>query len=303
LMAVAMLSTVGIASWVGRRVARDVQRIAFVARQVAEGDLAARLGRRDFGSTELQSLASDLDHMVTKLAELVAAHKVFASYAAHELRSPLAALRGELQLALRRPRTVEDYERVVVSSLEDVEGLISLAEDLLTLARVQGSAGVTPISAVSLMVHDAVRLVNGIAQLRSVNISVVGLDDRVSVRARRADLTRVLRNLLENAVAHSPDGEMVKLEVSADANKIVFTISDRGAGVDPADRPHVFQPFFRGSALHNNNQSGAGLGLAIARGIIEAHGGTITLDPDYEKGARFIIELPRAHGDSAIRSD
>jgi len=303
LMAVAMLSTVGIASWVGRRVARDVQRIAFVARQVAEGDLEARLGRRDFGSTELQSLASDLDHMVTKLAELVAAHKVFASYAAHELRSPLAALRGELQLALRRPRSVEDYERVVVSSLEDVEGLISLAEDLLTLARVQGSAGVTPISTVSQVVHDAVRVVNGIAQLRSVNITVVGLDERVSVRARRADLTRVLRNLLENAVAHSPDGESVTLEVTANASLVVMAISDHGTGVDPADRPHVFQPFFRGSALHNNNQSGAGLGLAIARGIIEAHGGTIMLDPNYEEGARFIIELPQAHTDSMSRSD
>ena len=297
LMAVAVLSTVGIASWVGRRVASDVQRIATVARQVAEGDLEARLGHGVFGSTELQSLAADLDHMVAKLAELVAAHKVFASYAAHELRSPLAALRGELQLALRRPRAVADYEQVLTSVLEDVEGLISLAEDLLTLARVQGSAGTPPNSLVADLVQDAVRVVNGIAQFRSIDIAVKGSDDKLMVRGRRPDLTRVLRNLLENAVAHSPDGETVILEISSDTRKVMLALSDHGTGVPTEDQPHVFQPFFRGTTSHGNNRSGAGLGLAIARGIIEAHGGTICLDVGYTKGARFVIELPRVAGE------
>ncbi len=297
LMAVAMLSTVGIASWVGRRVASDVQRIATVARQVAEGDLEARLGRGVFGSTELQSLAADLDHMVAKLAELVAAHKVFASYAAHELRSPLAALRGELQLALRRPRAVADYEQVLASVLEDVEGLISLAEDLLTLARVQGSAGTPPNSLVTDLVQDAVRVVNGIAQFRSIDIAVKGADNKLMVPGRRPDLTRVLRNLLENAVAHSPDGETVTLEISAEPRKVMLALSDHGIGIPTEDQPHVFQPFFRGTVSQGNNRSGAGLGLAIARGIIEAHGGTICLDVAYTNGARFVIELPRVAGE------
>jgi len=293
LMAVAMLSTVGIASWVGRRVARDVQRIAIVARQVAEGDLGARLGQGRFGSSELQSLASDLDHMIAKLAELVSAHKVFASYAAHELRSPLAALRGELQLALRRQRTVDDYEQVLASVLEDVEGLISLAEDLLTLARVQGTAGTPPESQVSEIVQDAVRVVNGIAQMRSIDILVKDNNDSLTVSGRRPDLTRVVRNLLENAVAHSPDGEAVTLEISSNANTVTLAMSDSGQGIPAEDQAHVFQPFFRGTATHSNNRSGAGLGLAIARGIIEAHGGTIDLDIGYTKGARFVVVLPR----------
>ncbi len=292
LMAVAMLSTVGIASWVGRRVARDVQRIAIVARQVAEGDLGARLGQGRFGSSELQSLASDLDHMVAKLAELVSAHKVFASYAAHELRSPLAALRGELQLALRRQRSVGDYEQVLTSVLEDVEGLISLAEDLLTLARVQGSAG-TSSAQVSDIVQDAVRVVNGIAHMRSINIQVKSCDERLTVPGRRPDLTRVVRNLLENAVAHSPDGEGVTLEISSNSNTVTLAMSDSGQGIPAEDQPHVFQPFFRGALTHSNNRNGAGLGLAIARGIIEAHGGTINLDLGYTRGARFIVTLPR----------
>lgn len=293
LMAVAMLSTVGLASWVGRRVARDVQRIAIVARQVAEGDLGARLGQGRFGSSELQSLASDLDHMVAKLSELVSAHKVFASYAAHELRSPLAALRGELQLALRRQRSVGDYEQVLASVLEDVEGLISLAEDLLMLARVQGTAGTPPDSQVSDIVQDAVRVVNGIAQMRSISILVKDCNESLIVAGRRPDLTRVVRNLLENAVAHSPDGENVILEISSNSHTVTLAMSDSGQGIPAEDQPHVFQPFFRGTVTHNNNRSGAGLGLAIARGIIEAHGGTISLDVDYTGGARFVVVLPR----------
>lgn len=293
LMAVAMLSTVGIASWVGRRVASDVQRIASVARLVAEGELEARVGEVRFGSTELQSLALDLDHMIAKLADLVSAHKVFASYAAHELRSPLAALRGELQLALRRHRTIDDYEQVLASVLEDVDGLIELAEDLLTLARVQGTAGTTENSQVVDLVQDAVRVVSGIAQMRNIEIAVTNSNNNMIVSGRRPDLTRVLRNLLENAVAHSPDGETVALDITANLQFVTLSMTDHGPGIPREEQPHVFQPFFRGMAAQGHNRSGAGLGLAIAQGIMEAHGGTIRLDVGYTRGAKFVIELPR----------
>ena len=292
-MAIAMLSTIGIASWVGRRVASGVQRIAYVARSVAEGNLEARVAGGPLGSTEIQSLAVDLNHMITKLGELVSAHKVFASYAAHELRSPLAALRGELQLALRRRRTVEEYEVVLASSLEDVEGLISLAEDLLTLARVQGTADTNETARVSEIVQDAVRMVGGIAQMRSVEIDMLPMDEALVVLGRRLDLTRVLRNVLENAIAHSPDATRVQLETWSTANTVSIGLSDRGPGIPPDEQAHVFQPFFRGVGASSHNLSGAGLGLAIARGIIEAQGGHIRVDPDYRDGARFIIELPR----------
>jgi signal transduction histidine kinase len=270
-----------------------VQRIAGVARLVAEGELDARVGEGRFGSSELQSLASDLDHMVAKLGDLVSAHKVFASYAAHELRSPLAALRGELQLALRRHRTVDDYEQVLASLLEDVEGLIGLAEDLLTLARVQGTAGPTAKSQVADLVQDSVRVVSGIAQMRDIEIAVTNSNDNLMVPGRRPDLTRALRNLLENAVAHSPDGETVTLDITANLQSVTLSMSDHGPGIPSEEQPHVFQPFFRGMATQSHNRSGAGLGLAIAQGIIEAHGGTIHLDVGYTKGARFVIELPR----------
>ena len=293
-MAIGMLSTVGIAFLVGRRVASGVQRVASVARLVAEGNLQARVVEESrWGSTEVQSLAADLNHMIAKLSELVSAHTVFASYAAHELRSPLAAMRGELQLALRRRRSVDDYELVLSSALEDVEGLIVLAEDLLTLARVQGSASQADTARVLDIVQDAADVVSGIAQIRSVALTIDPIPGTLLVPGRRPDLARVLRNILDNAVAHSPDGTQVRIAVTHTAQKVSILLSDCGPGIAYHDLPHVFQPFYRGAGEGSRNQSGAGLGLAIARGIIEAQGGTIRVDPDYRQGARFIVELPR----------
>lgn len=293
LMAVAMLSTIGVASWVGTRVASGVKRIADVARVVATGNLEVRADGQNFGSLEVKSLASDLNHMISKLDELVSAHRVFASYAAHELRSPLAAMRGELQLALRRPRTSAEYEQVLVSSLEEVEGLIALAEDLLTLARVQGSAATTEVARVVDVVQEAVRVVAGIAQMRAIEIDIVASDEAAMVAGRGLDLTRAVRNILENAVAHSPDGSHVRIDISCSQSKVCIALTDEGPGIPSEDLARVFQPFFRGHGTKSHNIGGAGLGLAIARGIIEAQGGSVRVDSGYEAGARFVIELPR----------
>jgi signal transduction histidine kinase len=292
-MAAAVLTTIGVASWVGRRVAGGVKRVADVARVVATGNLEVRVDGENLGSSEIRSLASDLNHMISKLDELVSAHKVFASYAAHELRSPLAAMRGELQLALRRRRTSEEYERALVSALEEVEGLIALAEDLLTLARVQGSAATTETARVFEVVQEAVHVVAGIAQMRSVEIDVSPVDESLAVVGRTLDLTRALRNVLENAVAHSPNGSRVQIDVSHGQQRVIIALSDEGPGIAPEDLAHVFQPFFRGPGNKSQNIGGAGLGLAIARGIIEAQGGTVRVDPNYSAGARFVIELPQ----------
>lgn len=294
LMVAAMLSTIATATWVGRHVSSGVKRVADVARVVATGNFEARVTGKDLGSTEVESLAADLNHMISKLDELVSAHKVFASYAAHELRSPLAAMRGELQLALRRRRSIEEYEQVLASTLEDVEGLTSLAEDLLMFARVQGSSVAAHESAkVTDVVREAVRLAAGVAQMHNIEIVIAPHDEGWEIAGRAADLSRALRNLLENAVAHSPDQAKVTVEVMAVGNKVQLAVTDEGPGVALDDLSNVFQPFFRSSRNPSRNQSGAGLGLAIARGVVESNNGSIWVDTRQAQGARFIIELPK----------
>jgi signal transduction histidine kinase len=276
------------ARWLGRRLARDVDHVTAVARRVASGELTARAGTTVLASPETQNLARELDNMVTELAALMASQRSFISYAAHELRSPLTALQGELQLALRRPRTEESYVETLGNALNEVVSLTQLAEDLLTLARAQADTTAVEQSDIVSIVEDALRLVQGAAQIKNTTIDVdIGRIVGTTVVGRRCDLSRVLRNLLENAVKFGPHGGRVLVTGSKEGSYIVFEVDDSGPGIAPKDRANLFEPFFRGSS----QMTGTGLGLAIAREIARKSGGDITYDETYQQGTRLQVRL------------
>jgi two-component system, OmpR family, sensor kinase len=289
----AIVGTALVARWLGKVLARDVRTLATVARSVADGDLDARVGGSALGSIETRALAGDLDEMIERLGALVQAQRDFVAHAAHELRSPLATLRGELQLALRRPREPEEYRDAVVAVLEDVETLSRLADDLLALARIQSRTPTTMHrAAVSEVIAEAVSMAKGLAKHEQVTLEVVQ-EPSASVSfvvGATSELARALRNLVDNAIHHSPPGGVVTLACEAKGERVELTVCDQGKGVPAADRPKIFAPFFRGT-VSSGDHPGAGLGLAIARGIAESCGGTVTLDPAHEDGARFVLSL------------
>jgi two-component system heavy metal sensor histidine kinase CusS len=274
-----------------------VHAIAGVARSVSKGELRARVGDRARGSTETRELAADLDHMIAHLAALVDAQRTFVSHAAHELRSPLSTLRGELQLALRRPRDAAGYQRTIEEALVDVESLARLSEDLLVLARVQARGLDAEQAVVGEVVAEAMRLSRGPAEARRVSLEEAP-DNAASaglvVRGERGELMRALRNLVENAVAHGPADAPVTVTLVQKGDLVEIAVTDRGPGVLAEDEPHIFEPFYRGSKDRGDDRPGAGLGLAIARGIARNVGGDIVLDRTHEGGARFVLTLPVA---------
>lgn len=299
----AMLLTSLVARWLSGRLSSDVQAIAGVARDVAQGDLAARVGVGARGSAETRMLAADMDHMIGQLGALVTAQRTFISHAAHELRSPLATIRGELQLALRRPREAAEYRGAIEEVLTDVESLAVLAEDLLTLARVQagspspGPGGGLAPAAMPLgeAVAEALRMARGAADERGVALVEASADrgwSDLCVRGARGEIARALRNLVDNAVAHSPAGGRVEVRIERSGSRAVIAVTDEGPGVAPEDRRSIFEPFYRGSKDQGGDRPGAGLGLTIARGIARAHGGDVALDEGHEAGSRFLLELP-----------
>lgn len=282
-----------LARWLGSRLAADVDAIASVAREVTEGRLTARVGGSLRGSIETAALGRDLDHMITELDRLISIQRTFVSHAAHELRSPLATLRGELQLALRRPRTADEYKGSIEEALAETEALIALAEDLLTLARAQRSPTAAGESSdLGDVLGDAVKMARGLAAARGVSLPS-GIGAGVGVRGPRSDLARLFRNLLDNAVMHSPPGERVELSVVESTAKVTVSVVDRGAGVAREDADEVFSAFYRGARDRSSDASGAGLGLPIALEIARAHGGDVTFDRDWAGGARFVVELAR----------
>lgn len=284
----------------GARLSRDVDAIAKVARAVASGDLNARLTGPARGSTETRNLWVDLNHMIAELEALMTAQGRFISHAAHELRSPLTALRGELQLALRRERSAEEYRQTIEEVLSEIELLSALAEDLLTLARIQQHPPATETTTVAEALGEALRMARGTAEARKVDLRVVGdTGAEVRVPAGQSEVARALRNLLDNGVSHSPTGGVVTITVTAQAGRVRIAVVDQGEGVSPEDAPHIFAAFYRGAKARSRDGAGTGLGLSIAREMALARGGDVVLDHEHRPGARFALELPRIPAGSA----
>lgn len=276
--------------WIVRRLTRGHTKITETAHRIAAGDLKARVGLGS-GDDEVIQLARDIDEMVERLNLVIEGQSRFIAYAAHELRTPLTVLYGELQLALRRSRSAEDYREMIAESLEAVRRLNRLVEDLLYLARLSvKSDGGDEASSSRLgeIVDNAVYWIEASAKEREIELDI-DVDAELVVGSAMA-VERSLRNLLENAVRHSPRGGRVALSARLDGEHLEIRVRDHGPGIAPPDRARIFEPFFR--AASERMHPGSGLGLAIVREIARAHGGDafVAEAPD-GPGAMFCVRL------------
>lgn len=291
LMAYLSIGCIGLVSWsVVRRLMRGHMAITRAARQIAAGDLRARVGLTS-GDDEVVQLGRDIDEMVQRLNLLVEGQMRFVAYAAHELRSPLTVLYGELQLALRRSRTAEEYRTTIEESLHAVQRLKLLAEDLLALARtaIGPAEAQTPV-ALAEVVKNAVFWVEPLAKQHEVKLELA-VEPELVVGSSR-DIERLLRNLLDNAIRYSPRGGRVWLEANVHESWLQLSVSDEGPGVPASARECVFEPFYRAVQERNQDDVGSGLGLAIVREIARAHGGEVHVESGHNgSGARFSVRL------------
>lgn len=276
---------------IARGLTRDHAAIAQAARRVARGELDARVSLRT-SDDETAQLAADIDRMIARLETVVGSQQRFVAHAAHELRSPLTALYGELQLAVRRERTPEEYKDAIGQAIGSAKRLITLAEDLLALARLGADAdGKTRDDEADAreIVESAIAWAQGGARMRNVTFDVGGASS--SIVGRRIDLERMVRNLVDNAVRHGPEGGVVRIVLRRRENLVDIEVRDAGPGVPAVDRDRIFEPFFRSDGVRSD-ESGSGLGLSIAREIARAHGGDIVL-AEPEEGACFVATVSR----------
>lgn len=279
-----------VSAWLIARFARTHEVIADVARKVAYGDLSARV-REDQKDPEARQLADDVNQMIEKLASLLEAHQHFIAHAAHELRSPLTALYGELSHGLRRPREAAAYKQIIQEALESTERLRSLAEDLLALARLSAamptddSGDVVDLREV---IERARQEVASEAAQHGVDLRVYG--GQALVEGRPLDLTRLFRNLLENAVRHAPAQTAVELTLVPGKAMHQIHVFNGGRPIAAEDRERIFEPFVRGAYENAEGRTGAGLGLAIARQVARNHGGGLALG-EPEDGVELVVTL------------
>jgi two-component system OmpR family sensor kinase len=291
--AVAVGWTVLLAFGIATRITRTHRSIVSTAQRVAAGDLSARVGSRG-RSGEMAGLARNVDEMIERLSRLLKGQQQFIAHAAHELRSPLATLYGELSNAVRRTRDPEEYRVAIEHALRSTRRLNQLADDLLALARLGAKApDADESTTLGDVIAEALEQLGPEAAARGVSVRVDGGAPALAMRGRRNDLVRMFRNLLENAVRHSPDGGAIDVRSSREGDAIVVAVSDQGSGVAPEDREEIFSPFFR-RASKPSGTAGAGLGLTIARDVARLHGGELTLaEAPGARGATFLVRLPR----------
>lgn len=277
-----------IAFGVATLLTREHSAVGSVARRVASGDTSARVA---FASSnpDMQQLADDLNAMIERLVGLLSVQERFIANAAHELRTPLTSLRIELELALRRGDTREDYEGALRGALESTRRLTGLAEDLLQLARMRAAPPPRAPVAIADAVADAVGDVAPLGRARHVFIVVEPL--RGLVVGERSGVARILRNLLENAVRFSPDEGRVRVTGTSADGQLAITVTDDGPGVAPGDEERIFEPFAH--AARGQQPNGSGLGLPIAREIARAFGGDVRAEVG-GRGGSFVVTLPAA---------
>jgi two-component system sensor histidine kinase MprB len=258
-----------------RRLTRAAERIA------ATRDLRSRVG--DGRSDELGRLARTFDIMLDALATSVDAQRQLVADASHELRTPLASIRTNLEvLELDEGMPLEDRRRILADAVSELAEMTHLIEELVELARGEQRAIKLDRVRLDLVVRDAVAA----AARRLPAVPFDARLDPTVVHGSAQALTRAVANLLDNAAKWSPEGAGV--DVTVENGEV--TVRDHGPGVDEADRPHVFDRFYRSAA--SRTLPGSGLGLAIVRQIAEAHGGSAGVEPAPGGGSVFRLRLP-----------
>jgi two-component system, OmpR family, sensor kinase len=294
-ISVVMLAGIGLTgALLARKALGPIDAIVRRARRIGERNLAERLphpGTRD----EIARLVETLNDMLGRLDRSFDAQRRFTADASHELRSPLSRLRAELEVTLRRSRTAGEYEETLHSCLDEVERLQALTEELLELARIDAREEPEPSEPVPVgdLVEAAVAAVASEAKSRGVAVEVVG-SPPLLVHAAPVAAKVALANVLHNAVKFSPAGGLVTTVVTAQGDEAVVTVSDRGPGVPAEEVPRIFERFYRGHASRTSETTGVGLGLAIARALVERQGGRISVAAAAEQGATFSVHLRRA---------
>lgn len=280
------------ASWLAGRAMRPVSEII----EQAEAIRAGSLGVRIHAYAEIREYGRLVEVLNTMLGRIRAAFEVqrrFTADASHELRSPLTAMRGELELALRRDRAPAEYRRVIQSTLEEVVRLSMLSEDLLVLAR-SDSGAMRPNFALTSVADVASRVVERLrvpAGEKGIEVVLSCAGDLVA-RVDSGLMGQVVWNLVDNAVKYTPPGGRVGVRLRREGDQVVLIVEDSGPGF--RDAKNAFRRFFREDTArtHGSGTDGTGLGLAIVQAVVQAHGGHVSVGNREGGGGRVHVRVP-----------
>jgi signal transduction histidine kinase len=289
----AVLLALAIASVpLARGITAPIERLTGAVRRLGEGDLSARAGL--CGRGEVGDLGRAFDEMAGRLERLVRSERELLANVSHELRTPLARIRVALELAAEGDQArARRYLEEIGTDLAELERMVA---DVLSAARLDLAAGDLPLRREP--VDLPALLAEAGARFRERRPSrTLGLDATPLPGPLHADpalLRRAIDNLLDNAAKYSDEAAPVDLTARLDGSAVVIEVRDRGIGIDPGDLPRLFTPFFRTDRSRARGTGGVGLGLALVKRIVEAHGGAVAVESVPEQGTTIRVRLPLA---------
>lgn len=281
--------------WLSTRALAPVDKISRAAQRISIEKLADRLEVPHTGD-QLQRLSETLNATFARLEASVLRIKQFTADASHELRAPISLIRTTAEVAVQRERGAAEYREALVEILGESERTSQVVDSLMLLARADSGKETLeygPVDA-SVFVRGAIVQGEKLARSQDIKLSVSLPASPITIQADSDALRRAVLILIDNAVKYTPVGGAVKVELAEEGGFAVVSVTDTGIGIAKEGIAYVFDRFWRADKVRSREQGGAGLGLAIAKWIVESHKGSIAVDSAPGKGSAFLLRIPVA---------
>ncbi|MFZ2202713.1 MAG: ATP-binding protein, partial [Microgenomates group bacterium] len=269
-----------------KKATQPISEIAEKITKISSENLDERVAVHRTGD-EIEELSETFNGLMDRLDSAFTRERQFIGDVAHELKTPLATLQGEIELALTKKRKSEEYRHTLKEALIDAKRLGETLTNILDLAWAQTDAKLERVD-LSAAVDDLNEVAKKLALAKRIIVKN-DIKQGVDVLGKKDKLSRAILNLIDNAIKFTPSGGKVEIVLKKERGDALIEVADTGIGINKADLGHIFERFYRGG---RTNTAGSGLGLAIARAIVEAHRGKIKVTSSRGKGTRAIIRLP-----------
>jgi len=294
-----LLAASAVGYWLSHRALAPVDALARTARTISGHNLSQRLEQLHTGD-ELQRLSDTLNEMLARIETAFLRITQFTADASHELRTPVALIHTEAELALRRSRNESEYREALRHILLEADRTARLIEELLTLARADSGAEGLDFQAIDLLatLRESASKWKQVAAVRNLQFDEHLEVSRLPVMGDENALRRLVDILLDNAFKYTPPPGKVTLSAEEKLGRIAIRVEDTGIGIPYEDQARIFERFYRVDKARSRELGGAGLGLAIAQWIVQVHKGSIEVMSEPGKGSLFCVELPSASPDN-----
>lgn len=272
------------------RIANPLNRLTKAVKRLTAGNWKERISLT--GDEEIKELVKAFNEMADELEKYEELRRNLVADVAHELRTPLAVLRGQLESL--QTGSLEPKPEVIMSLHDEILRLTRLVHDLQELTLAEAKKLPLNIQSFNLIqiVNRVINFFQGEAEEKNISLTLETKVSEIQVKGDKDRLSQVLINLAGNALRYTPQGGKVKVEINKKEKEVIVSVTDSGPGIDEKDLEHIFDRFYRTDKSRNRAYGGVGLGLAIAKGIVEAHGGKIWAESKPNEGSRFTFTLP-----------